>query len=90
MNKKERGSPLKVLIFIFMLFVFIFLNKVEAQGINVGNSPVLRHIVDTNTIRVGVNPLFKPFSFINNKNERTGIDIDIAKLLASELGVKLK
>ena len=61
-----------------------------ADRIVTGNSPVLERIIDNGVIRVGVNPLFKPFSFTNENKERVGIDIDIANLLASGLGVKLE
>ena len=61
-----------------------------ADRIVTGNSPVLERIIDNGVIRVGVNPLFKPFSFTNENKEHVGIDIDIANLLASGLGVKLK
>jgi polar amino acid transport system substrate-binding protein len=61
-----------------------------ADRIVTGNSPVLERIIDNGVIRVGVNPLFKPFSFTNEKKERVGIDIDIANLLAAGLGVKLE
>ena len=61
-----------------------------ADRIVTGNSPVLERIIDNGVIRVGVNPLFKPFSFTNENKEHVGIDIDIANLLASGLGVKLE
>jgi polar amino acid transport system substrate-binding protein len=61
-----------------------------ADRIVTGNSPVLERIIDNGVIRVGVNPLFKPFSFTNENKEPVGIDIDIANLLASGLGVKLE
>ena len=61
-----------------------------ADRIVTGDSPVLERIIDNGVIRVGVNPLFKPFSFTNENKERVGIDIDIANLLASGLGVKLE
>jgi len=51
-----------------------------------GGSPVLQRIKDSKTIRVGVNPNFKPFSFIEN-NKRVGVDIDMANRLADQLGV---
>jgi ABC-type amino acid transport substrate-binding protein len=45
-------------------------------------------------LRVGINPHFKPFSFIGideyGKKGQVGVDIDIAKLLAKELGVITK
>jgi polar amino acid transport system substrate-binding protein len=65
-------------------------SAVGADRIVTGGSPVLKRIVANGVIRVGVNPLFKPFSFTNEKKERVGIDIDIANLLAAGLGVKLE
>ncbi len=64
--------------------------KGMAETIVTGSSPVLQKIVSSGVIRVGVNPMFKPFSFINQNKERIGVDIDIARLLAKGLGVKLK
>ncbi len=40
-------------------------------------------------LRVGVNPLYKPFSF-EKDGRRVGVDIDIARLLAKKLGVKAR
>jgi polar amino acid transport system substrate-binding protein len=42
------------------------------------------------TLRVGINPLFRPFSFIDDKGKRVGVDLDIAGLLAQNMAVKLK
>ncbi|MDM8550238.1 ABC transporter substrate-binding protein [Desulfobacterales bacterium HSG2] len=55
-----------------------------------GDSPVLQRIMEKGVLRVGFNPLFKPFSFTNEKNERVGIDVDIAELLAESMGVRLE
>ncbi len=54
----------------------------------VSNSPVLSKIVSNHTLRVGVNPQFKPFSF-KQSGKRVGVDIDIAGLLARKLGVNV-
>ncbi len=59
-----------------------------AQDI-VSSSPVLSKVISTKTLRVGVNPKFKPFSF-QKGGKRVGVDIDIAHLLASKLGVTAK
>ncbi len=78
-----------------------------AQDVITGDSPVLDRIISSGVLKVGVNPLFKPFSFFkedkqekqfsslietkdDSKKERMGVDIDIAKLLAMGLGVKLE
>ncbi len=61
-----------------------------AEAVNAGNSPVLRRIIDQGVLRVGVNPLFKPFSFQDETGKRQGVDLDIANQLANGLGVKLQ
>lgn len=42
------------------------------------------------TLRVGVNPLFWPFSYIDDKGKRVGVDLDIAGLLAESMDVKFE
>jgi len=37
-----------------------------------------------------VDPSYPPFSFLNDKNQMDGFDIDIAKAVAARLGVKLR
>ncbi len=60
-----------------------------AQEMVPGNSPTLARIMQSGTLRVGVNPLFKPFSFVKD-GKRVGVDVDIATLLAKKLGVKVE
>ena len=79
-----------VVIAVLSSIVLSLQSAAGADPIVTGDSPVLERINAKGVIRVGVNPLFKPFSFTNEKKERVGIDIDIANLLASGLGVKLE
>ena len=61
------------------------------KSFDCGDSPVLCDVIKNKVPRVGINPLFKPFSYtreVDGKTERVGIDIDIANLLATELGVR--
>ena len=50
---------------------------------------ILERIRSTGTLRVGINPEFWPFSYVNSKG-RQGVDIEIARLLAESLRVTLK
>ncbi len=59
-------------------------------AVDAGQSPVLRKVVDQGVLRVGVNPLFKPFSFPDSTGHRKGVDVDMAGLLAEKLGVRLE
>jgi len=56
----------------------------------VANKSVLANILHSGVLRVGTTGDYPPFSFINEKSgQYTGIDIDLAKNLASSLGVEL-
>ena len=61
----------------------------RAQEMVSSGSPTLARIMQSGTLRVGVNPLFKPFSFVKD-GKRMGVDADIATLLAKKLGVKVQ
>ena len=71
-----------------MIFSAIPADRAQAQEAASG-SPVLARIMQSGTLRVGVNPLFKPFSFMKD-GKRVGVDADIAALLAKKLGVKVE
>lgn len=47
------------------------------------------NILQRGELRVGVQTQGAPVSFVNKKGERTGLAIDIAKMMAKDLGVKL-
>ena len=70
-----------------LLFVLgLALGCALAQG-NQGGT--LERVLERGTLRVGVNPEFKPFSFTES-GERVGVDIDIAAQLAQGLGADLE
>ncbi|RUM37701.1 MAG: hypothetical protein DSY57_03650, partial [Desulfobulbus sp.] len=71
------------------LFVVCMLATLSLAQSPVSYSPTLTKVFGDKVLRVGVNPLFKPFSFIKD-GKRVGVDIDIANLLAKKLGVTAK
>lgn len=73
----------------FLLFALCILPAIAFAQPPVPYSPTLTKIFTDKVIRVGVNPLFKPFSF-EKDGKRVGVDIDIANLLANKLGVTAK
>jgi ABC-type amino acid transport substrate-binding protein len=83
-------STLSILIVCMVSAVVVLNTTASADEIITGNSPVLERVIKKGVLKVGVNPLFKPFSFGKDTGERVGIDIDIARLLAEKLGVKLE
>ncbi len=73
----------------FLLFALCILPAIAFAQSPVPYSPTLTKIFTDKVLRVGVNPLFKPFSF-EKDGKRVGVDIDIANLLAKKLGVTAK
>jgi len=87
MKHTSRHEVFSVLVtaLLFLIMTATGLSAQEEQR----HSSTLTGIAATRVLRVGVNPLFKPFSFEKN-GERTGVDIDLASLLAKKLGVNVK
>lgn len=54
------------------------------------NSSVVQRISDTSTLRVGMTGGQAPFNVINREGQFIGLDVDLAKLLAKSMGVKLE
>ena len=87
-------------LFFFGLLIFSLICYVEHPGIASAESAndiassvsvsSITHIQSTRTIRIGVNPLYWPFSYIDHNDERVGVDLDIANLLATNMNVNLK
>ena len=54
------------------------------------SKPVLQRIRESDVLRVGFHPANMPFSYFSETGELIGFDVDMAQLLARELGVKLE
>lgn len=84
-HTSRRGIQLLITALFFIIVSVTGLSAQEASH----SSPTLAGILSTKVLRVGVNPFFKPFSFMKG-SDRVGVDIQIASLLAQKLGVELK
>lgn len=51
---------------------------------------VLDRVMATKTLTLSSDPAYPPQSFLNDKNEMDGFDIDVAREIAKRLGVELK
>ena len=51
---------------------------------------VLNQVIQKNKLTVGMEVEFWPFEYADEKGNPTGFDVDIARLVASELGVELE
>lgn len=65
--------------------------KSEATGAKSDSAtPIVDKIKKSGKLVLGTSPDYPPYEFINGKNEIVGFDIEIAKELAKDLGVKLE
>jgi polar amino acid transport system substrate-binding protein len=55
-----------------------------------GDKPTLETVLERGVLIVGTEPEFPPFESKNEKGEIVGFDMDMARELAKDLGVKLK
>ncbi|HBA56291.1 MAG TPA: amino acid ABC transporter substrate-binding protein, partial [Alteromonas macleodii] len=70
--------------------IFILLCLITGSALSAfGEARSLDDIKDSGLIRIAVYTDYPPFSFIENDSP-TGIDIDIAREIASALGVELE
>jgi ABC-type amino acid transport substrate-binding protein len=68
----------------------VYKSAEEAQRKIDPSKPVLQRIRETDVLRVGFNPDNMPFTYFSETGELIGFDVDMAQLLARELGVKLE
>lgn len=71
-------------------FVFLTLILIILVSITQALSRPLDDIQEQGTIVVAVYNNYPPFSFLNDKNEAVGIDVEIARHIAKDLGVDLE
>jgi len=85
MFRKSRFTGLSVLCMIFVLTFVIFISTGSAQ-----EKSVLDEVLDSGKLTVAVFSDVPPLGFYSEKNEPTGIDVDVAILMAETLGVKVE
>jgi polar amino acid transport system substrate-binding protein len=92
MEQVHKQKILKWMVLPLVLLGIVLMSGTAPAGQEneAGQSPVLQRIMNSGVLRVGVNPLFKPFSFQDKNGNRVGVDVDVAGLLAKKLGVKLE
>lgn len=61
-----------------------------ADDINLWKKSTLNQIVQRGELRVGMEPGYMPFEMKDKKGNIIGFDVDIARLIAKGMGVKLK
>lgn len=64
--------------------------KVNPPGQDTASTSTLQQVLQRGTLRVGDCLTFAPFGFYNKDGQPDGYDVDLAKELAKEMGVKLE
>jgi len=74
-----------------ILIISIFLvSNLLADDIKLWEKSTLNSIVQRGELRVGLDPQYMPFEMKDKKGRLIGYDIDMAKKMAKEMGVKVK
>ncbi len=74
-----------------ILVVFVlFFSTLFADDLNLWKKSTLNQIIQAGELRVGLEPGYLPFEMKDKKGRIIGYDVDIAKLMAKAMGVKLK
>lgn len=79
----------KILLAIFALSTLVSVNSF-ADDINLWKKSTLNQILERGELRVGMEPGYMPFEMKDKKGRIIGYDVDMAKRMAKDMGVKLK
>ncbi len=74
---------MKKVLFLFLLVIGFFWGFLNA-------SSLYEKLINKETISVGTEGIYPPFTYHNKEGKLTGYDVEVARELAKELGVKIK
>lgn len=77
-------------IFLFLIGAMLMSSVANASDINLWRQSALNHIITRGVLRVGLEAGYMPFEMRSKSGKIIGFDVDIAKLMAKNMGVKLK
>ncbi|MGF6923625.1 transporter substrate-binding domain-containing protein [Paraburkholderia sp. 40] len=91
MKLAKRGAQAAFLFAVAGLLAITGCTKVATPGQSAAASPsTLQAVLQRGTLRVGDCLTFAPFGFYNKDGQPDGYDVDLAKELAKQMGVKLE
>ncbi len=73
-----------------LAFLMLVNTAMFADDINLWKKSTLNEILQRGELRVGMEPGYMPFEMKDKKGRIIGYDVDMAKKMAKEMGVKLK
>jgi len=74
---------------ILALMVFVVAN-LSAADLDLWKNSTLNKIIERGELRVALDPGYQPFEMTDKKGRLIGYDVDMAKRMAKDMGVKLK
>ena len=75
---------------LLLALIMLFTTSVFADDINLWKKSTLNKILERGELIVGMEPGYMPFEMKDKKGRIIGYDVDMAKKMAKEMGVKLK
>ncbi len=75
---------------ILVVLLMILGVNLMASDINLWKKSTLNNIIQKGVLRVGLEPGYMPFEMRDKKGNIIGFDVDIARKMAKEMGVRLK
>lgn len=62
----------------------------NSSSSSAGEDNSLQNVLDAKTLKLGLDPTFKPMGFTDENDQIVGFDIDVAKEVANRMGVSLE
>ncbi len=75
---------------IILSFMLLIVANINAADLDLWKNSTLNKIIERGELRVALDPGYQPFEMTDKKGKLIGYDIDMAKKMAKEMGVKLK
>ena len=73
-----------------ILALFVLMSSLSSADLDLWKNSTLNKIVQRGELRVALDPGYQPFEMTDKKGRLIGYDVDMAKKMAKEMGVKLK
>jgi polar amino acid transport system substrate-binding protein len=73
-----------------LLLIVLISTSSFAADLNLWKNSTLNKIIERGELRVAMEPGYQPFEMTDKKGRLIGYDVDMAKKMAKEMGVKLK
>ena len=73
-----------------LMLIVLIATRSFAADLNLWKNSTLNKIIERGELRVALDPGYQPFEMTDKKGRLIGYDVDMAKRMAKDMGVKLK